>query len=59
MYSQSQGVRQDYTEAYMWMSLSAAAGFQDAQDTLDLIAGQMTPKQIAKAKQLALKWSGK
>ena len=58
-YAAGRGVPQDFTAAYMWMSLSAAAGAQNAPNVLDQMAGDMTPKQIAKAQKLAREWRPK
>ena len=59
MYAEGRGVLQDLSSAYMWLSLSAAAGVQDAQRALDLVARQMTPQQIAEAKEVVCEWEAK
>jgi TPR repeat protein len=59
MYANGQGVPQDYILAYMWTGLSAAAGAQDGASSLQFIRRQMTPKQIAKARRLAIDWRPK
>jgi TPR repeat protein len=53
MYNNGQGVIQNYTRAYMWYSISASLGFEDAVKNRDIIAKEMTPLQIEKAKMLA------
>ena len=53
MYVNGQGVIQNYTRAYMWYSISASLGFEDAVKNRDIIAKEMTPLQIEKAKMLA------
>ena len=56
MYSQGQGVAQNSTVAYMWLSLAAAQGDQEAARDRDLVAGRMTPTQIADGQRLAREW---
>ena len=56
LYSVGKGVRQDYVQAYMWFSLAAGAGDQDAARKRDVIAIQMKPGQIAEAQKLAHDW---
>jgi TPR repeat protein len=43
-------------QAYMWYSLSAALGPQDARDSRDKVALLMTPAQIAEAQKLTREW---
>jgi len=47
MYARELGLPQDYVLGYMWMSLSAKSS-----DELQRIAKEMTPEEIAKAKEL-------
>jgi TPR repeat protein len=63
MYDKGQGVPQDYVQAHMWFNL-ASAGYR-LSDTMsrdgaityrDLVAGKMTPDQIAEAQRLAREW---
>jgi TPR repeat protein len=56
MYRNGKGVPQDPVRAYMWLSLSAAQGSQFAIKNRDLVAGGMTPAQIAEAQKLASEW---
>ena len=54
MYSDGDGVPQDYVEAYKWYNLAAAQGDTDAIKNRDIIvADSMTPEQIAEAQQLS------
>ena len=51
MYAKGEGLPQDYVQAHMWFSLSAA---QDGDtNNRDIIAAKMTPAQIAEAQKLA------
>jgi uncharacterized protein len=59
MYANGRGVPQDYILAHMWYNLTAAQGDQDAIKNRDLIAGNMTPAQIAEAQRLAREWKPK
>ena len=56
MYAQGQGVPQDYVQAHKWLNLAAAAGDQSAVKSRDLVAGKMTPAQIAEGQKLAREW---
>ena len=56
MYERGQGEPQDYVLAHMWFNLSAARGDAEAARKRDLIAGKMTPAQIAEAQKLAREW---
>jgi TPR repeat protein len=58
MYANGQGP-QDYVQAHMWLSLSAAQGDQEAARNRDLIERNMTPAQIADAHTLARDWKPK
>jgi hypothetical protein len=40
----------------MWFNLAGAAGNADAGKNRDIIAGKMTPYQIAEAQRLAREW---
>ena len=56
MYSNGQGVSQDYIEAHAWFALAAAQGDKDAVKNRDALAKRMTPAQIAEAQKLAREW---
>jgi uncharacterized protein len=59
MYEQGQGVPQDYVQAHKWYNLGAAAGDKDASKNRNIVAGRMTPAQIAEAQKLASAWKPK
>ena len=65
MYYKGRGVRQDYVQAHMWVSLavsgySAEKELRDrASKGRDLVAAKMTPAQIAEAQKLASEWKPK
>jgi len=59
MYLSGEGVPQDYIQAHLWFSLSAARGISDAAICRDNVAKKMTPQQIAKAHELVLSWEPK
>jgi len=54
MYSNGEGVPQDYVRAYMWASL-AAAQMSDT-DLRDHLAKYMTHDEIAEGQRLAKEW---
>jgi TPR repeat protein len=64
MYAAGQGVPVDYVQAYMWTEL-AVSQQTDAKErevslrNRDIIAGAMTPEQIAEAQRLARNWKKK
>ncbi len=53
MYAEGLGVPQGPVLAYMWSSLAAAQGQQEAGKTLAMAEQRMTPAQIAEAQKLA------
>ena len=53
MYSNGQGVVQDYVRSHMWYSLAAVKGNKDAVKNRTIVAKKMTPQQIAEAQKLA------
>jgi TPR repeat protein len=50
---------QDYVQAHMWLSLSAAQGTQDAPKNREIVERHMTTAQIAEARELASDWKPK
>ena len=60
MYSNGQGVPQDYVEAHKWHNLAASRASAEDQkeyaENRDLLASLMTPQQIADAQQRATDW---
>jgi TPR repeat protein len=59
MYAEGRGVPQDYVQAHKWYNLGATAGNEDAIKNRDIVAGKMTPAQIAEAQKLASAWKPK
>ncbi len=59
MYVKGQGVAQDDVQAHMWWSLAANQGNAAAISNRNIVAGKMTPGQIAEAKKLAREWMPK
>ena len=59
MYVKGQGVAQDYVKAHMWWSLAASQGEIGAISNRNILAGRMTPEQIADAEKLAREWRPK
>jgi hypothetical protein len=46
-----QGAHEDYLAAYMWSSVAAAQGNEDAQRLVKLLAAKLAPDQIAEARR--------
>ncbi len=55
-YENGLGVKQDRVKAYMWLSLAASQGRENAAAVRDLSARLMSPIEIEKAKALAAEW---
>ncbi len=58
-YEEGQGVPKDYVQAYMWLSLAAAQGYERATKLRDKLAKKMTPSELAEAQRLAREWKPK
>ena len=56
MYREGEGVPRDYVAAYMWFTLAAERGNNNASHNRDRVAQQMTPGQIAEAQHRARDW---
>ena len=56
IYEKGQGVQQDYAKAYMWISLAADQGLEDAIKKLDYLVNILTPSQIEEGQRLAREW---
>ena len=60
MYTNGQGVAQDFVEAHKWVNLAASRIYVSFQkryaEARDALAKQMTPAQLAEAQQLAREW---
>ena len=59
LFAKGEGVAQDYVQAHIWYSLAARQGHQKATQLRDIVAGRMTPEQIAEAQKLAREWRPK
>ena len=55
-YSQGQGVPKNIVQAYMWWSLAAAKGDEDARKARDKFAKSMIPADLSEAQRLAREW---
>ena len=53
MYSNGEGVVQDYVRAHMWWNLAAAQGNANAVKNRDIVAKKMSTQQIVEAQKLA------
>ena len=52
-YFYGQGLPQDYTEAYIWFSLAAAAGHEKAKENLEASMEKLSPEQLIQAQSRA------
>ena len=55
-YWAGRGVPQDFSKAYFWSQLALAQGDEISKSRLEGLAAQMTPSQVAKARQEAELW---
>jgi hypothetical protein len=58
-YSRGMGIKKDYIQAYKWLYLSALEQGNEGEEAVELrdeVGGQLTPEQIAQARQLAKDW---
>ena len=53
MYSQGQGVIQDYSRGYMWFNLAAVKNYSYAVQNRNIVAKKITLQQVADAQKLA------
>ena len=58
-YKNGQGVAKDDVVAYMWLKLSEAGSAVNGRSTRDLLAKEMTPKQITEAERMSQEWKPK
>ena len=56
MYARGDGLPKDYLQAYFWLSLAAARGNRPAANARDMVAGSMTPVQLAELQRLVREW---
>ncbi len=59
MYAKGQGLAQNYIQAYMWETLAAAQGNENASKGLEILEKKMSPAQLAEAQRLAREWMPK
>jgi hypothetical protein len=59
MYLKGEGVEQDHVQAYMWLIIAAEHGFQQSDQTRDIIAAQLTLEQRAEGHRLSKEWKPK
>jgi TPR repeat protein len=52
----TEGVPEDYVQAYKWWNLSAAQGDATAIENKEKLRKLMTPAQIAEAQRLSSEW---
>ena len=52
-YAEGELVARDYVLAYMWFSVAADQGEDEALEKCDEVANLMTPEQIAEAEKMA------
>ena len=57
MYANGQGVPKNFVQAYAWFDLAASQGDDGGAENRDMVAKQMTPNEIADAKELARAYS--
>ena len=53
MYDDGEGVPQNNVRAYVWWSVAAAQGFEDARFNRDIISETLTPEQRARGQDMA------
>lgn len=59
MYTNGEGVAQNYIQAHMWLNLAASQGEKGAISYRDRVASIMTAEPIAEAEKLAREWRPK
>ena len=55
MYLNGTGVPQNFAESYVWNSLAAASGFEEAKKYRDLDAKELSPADLDAAQKRAAK----
>ena len=53
MYANGEGVPQNNLRAYVWFSVAAAQGDEDARSNRDIISETLTPEQLARGQDMA------
>ncbi len=60
MYGSGKGLRRpDYVQAYVWLSLCAAAGDQKCSAQRDLVSQKLKGSKLAEAQRIAREWKPK
>ena len=59
LYANGEGVPKNSVEAYKWLNLAAANGYEDAIKRRSILERQMTRDQIAEAQRLSAGWQPK
>ena len=59
MYTNGEGVPQDYVSAHMWFNLSGSNGLKNAVKNRNIIEKRMSKQQIEKAQEMARNWKPK
>lgn len=59
MYEAGQGVIQDNLRAWVWFSIAASNGSEEAVKGRDIVAKKMTSADISKAQKMALECEAK
>lgn len=55
-YWAGRGVPRDFSKAYFWSQLALAQGDENSKSRLEGLSAQMTPSQVASARQMAESW---
>ncbi len=55
MYAYGRGMPTNFITAYVWESIAAESGSENALNSRDLIAAELTPENIKKAQERATK----
>lgn len=56
IYEIGEGAPQDYVQAYKWYNIAAATGQRNAAPLRNLLAGKMTPEQIAEGQKASIEF---
>ena len=59
MYAEGDGTPQDNVRAYLWFSLAADQGEQNARQAAAFVSNRLTPAQRAEAERLGREWRPK
>src|SRR4051794_24830638 len=56
LYATGRDVEQNFGDAHKWFNLAAASGYREAAFHRQLVAGEMSAKEIAEAQRAAREW---